>query len=378
MALALKLERPGEIKLTDFPYTKPRENAVILKVEMCGICGTDKHSFRGENIQYGNRPLTYPIIPGHEIVGKIHEIGPREQPLIDYDGQILKEGDRVVILPNIGCGKCYYCKHGFPPYFCPNTVDYGNQLNCENPPYLFGGWAEYMYLLPRTTFFKVPEQLPLELAVLTEPFAVAGSSLDKAKEFSNLTTEGFRFGDTVLIQGAGPIGLAHLIKAQMLGAGNTIILDKSDFRLALSKELGADYTFNINNLKINELLSNIRDITGGRGADIVIECTGSPEAFIEGLQFLRAGGMYLVVGIFVSKGLISFDPHKEILAKNARIIGIGGDDPNSYATSMKLMQKWNKFLSINKIVTHRFKLKDVNLAIEKAFDENSCKVVFET
>jgi len=376
VVLAAKIVGPGNLEVQDFPYTKPGPNAVTIKVEMCGICGTDKHTFRGENTQYGGRPVQYPIIPGHEILGKILEIGSREEPLTDYYGSPLREGDRVIVLPNIGCGKCYYCKHGFPPYFCPDTVDYGNLLNCNKPPYLFGGWAEVMYLLPGTTLFKAPDSMAPEIAVLTEVFAVT-ASLDKAKEFCTVANEGFRFGDTVLVQGAGPIGIAHLVKAQMLGAGRVIVVDKSDYRLALAKELGADYVFNIDELGLNKLLKSVMDITNGLGADVVVECAGVPEAIIQGLEFLRVGGMYVVVGIFVSLGEISFDPHRLILAKNARIIGIGGDEPTSYGPSMQLMAKWANFLPLNKIVTHRFKIADAKLAIQQALDLNSCKVVFE-
>lgn len=376
MVLAVKLAGPGNLRVEELPYTKPGPGAVTIKVEMCGICGTDKHSFRGENTQYGGKKLQYPIIPGHEILGRIMEIGPRDEPLQDYYGALLKEGDRVIVLPNIGCGKCYYCKHGFPPYYCPDTLDYGNLLNCASAPYLFGGWSEFMYLLPGTTLFKVPDGLAPEVAVLTEVFAVT-AGLDKAKEFSTVAAEGFRFGDTVLVQGAGPIGIAHLVKAQMLGAGRVIVVDKSDYRLQLAKAMGADHVFNIESLGFDKVLKGVRDITGGRGADVVAECAGLPEAVVQGLEFLRSGGMYLVVGIFVSMGDISFDPHRLILAKNARIIGLGGDEPTKYGPSMWLLKKWEKYLPLNRIVTHRFEISEAEQAMQQALDLNSCKVVFE-
>ncbi len=376
MVLAAKLVGPGNLLVQDFPYTKPSVDALTLKVEMCGICGTDKHTFRGENSQYGGKVLQYPIIPGHEILGRILEIGPRDEPLVDFYGSVLREGDRVVVLPNIGCGKCYFCKHGFPPYYCPDTLDYGNLLNCSKAPFLFGGWSEVMYLVPNTTLFKVPESIPPEIAVLTEVFAVT-ASLEKAKEFSTVSNEGFRFGDTVLVQGAGPIGMAHLVKAQMLGAGQVIVVDKSDYRLSLAKSLGADYVFNIEELGFEQVFKNILELTNGLGVDVAVECAGVPEAVVQGLEFLRVGGMYLVVGVFVSMGNISFDPHRLILAKNARIIGVGGDGSTSYGPSIKLLEKWSKILPLDKIVTHRFPISEAGAAIQQALDLNSCKVVFE-
>ncbi|MHB9093788.1 MAG: zinc-binding dehydrogenase [Eubacteriales bacterium] len=376
MVLAAKLVGPGELAVQDFPYTKPDANALTLRVEMCGICGTDKHTFKGEITQYGGKAIQYPTIPGHEILGRILEIGSRDEPLTDFNGSRLREGDRVVVLPNIGCGKCYFCNHGFPPYFCPDTLDYGNLLNCSEAPYLFGGWSEVMYLIPGTTLFKVPESMPPEIAVLTEVFAVT-ASLDKAKEFSTIGNEGFRFADTVLVQGAGPIGIAHLVKAQMLGAGQVIVIDKSDYRLSLAKKLGADHVLNIEVLGFEKVLKSVTEITNGLGADVAIECAGEPEAVVQGLEFLRTGGMYLVVGVFVAKGDISFDPHRLILAKNARIIGIGGDGLTSYGPSIKMLEKWARILPIKDIVTHRFHVSEAKAAIQQALDLNSCKVVFE-
>ena len=119
----------------------------------------------------------------------------------DFDGEPLRVGDRVVPAANITCGHCYYCKGDFPYYMCEHLEDYGNSLSAVRPPHLFGGWSEYMYILPGTYLYRVPDDLPSHIAVLTEVMAVT-AGLDKAKEFSS-PTEGLRFGDTVAIQGVG-------------------------------------------------------------------------------------------------------------------------------------------------------------------------------
>jgi L-iditol 2-dehydrogenase len=325
-------------------------------------------------VQYGGKPIEYPLIPGHEIVGRIFEIGPREEKLRDFYGSELHEGDRVVVLPNVAREEEYFSAHGFQPYMCPNVVDYGNQLNCKSPPYLFGGWSEIMYLLPGTKLFKVPDEVPSNLAVLAEPMAVT-AGLDKAKEFSSVNREGFRFGDTILIIGAGPIGLLHVIKARMLGADDIIAIDKSDYRLSIAKELSADFTFNISKTDADTLRKSVYDITDGRGADVVVEAAGTPEAFIQGLQFLRNGGFYIEVGNFVSAGKVNIDPHL-ILSRNARIIGVGGNEPTSYGPSMRMLLRWSKYLPTEKVISHRFPLKEVAKALKTSLSpENSSKVV---
>jgi L-iditol 2-dehydrogenase len=371
--LAAVISSPGRIELREFPYTPPDKNCVTLKVEMCGICGTDKHTFLGQNVQYGGKPIEYPVIPGHEIVGRILEIGPREEKLRDFYGSVLHEGDRVVVLPNISCKDDYFSAHGFPPYMCPDPIDYGNQLNCKSPPYLFGGWSEIMYLLPGTKLFKVPDEVPSNLAVLAEPMAVT-AGLDKAKEFSSVNREGFKFGDTILIIGAGPIGLLHVIKARMLGADDIIVLDKSDYRLSIAKELSADFIFNVTMTAADTLRKSVYDITDGRGADVVVEAAGTPEAFIQGLQLLRNGGFYIEVGNFVSAGKVNIDPHL-ILSKNARIIGIGGDEATSYGPSMRMLMRWSRYLPIERIISHRFPLKEVTEALQISLSLESSKIV---
>ena len=166
-------ERPGRIALQQFPLPEPEPGAVLMKVHYSGICGTDKHTFRGESKQYAGTPherdLTYPLICGHENVGEVVAIGGN---VLDSEGRALKVGDRIVPGANVACGDCHFCRNGYPYYMCERMEDYGNSLHCGPAPHLFGGWAEYMYLLPRTPIFRVPDDLPDSVAVLTEIMAV--------------------------------------------------------------------------------------------------------------------------------------------------------------------------------------------------------------
>lgn len=368
---------PWSIEVRTFPMPDVEAGALLVRMEMSGICGTDKHTFQGHTGQYAGtqheRRIPFPIIPGHENVGRITQIGsPGERPL-DFYGAPLQEGDRVVIAPNLVCGRCYYCRHGFEYYYCAQLQDYGNSLSCAEPPHLLGGWAEYMVVLPGSYVFKVPEDLPTEIAVLTEEMAVT-TGLDKAKQFSAVDHEGFRFGDTVVVQGVGPLGLCHVIKARMLGAGNIIVIDRSAFRLAMALELGADHALNLTMTHEQGRLDAIRELTGGRGADLVVECAGVPEAVPEGLGLLRPGGFYIESGNFADMGTVPISPHL-LCAKNVRIVGVNGEAATAYGPSMEALGRYRRHYPLHKVVTHRFAVEEAEAALKVAMTDDCMKVV---
>src|SRR5205807_2357881 len=167
------MTEPGRIEVETFARPDPEPGAVLMEVVYSGVCGTDKHTFRGETIQYAGTPherrLEYPLICGHENVGVVVETGGE---VLASDGSPLRAGDRIVPGANVACGRCWFCREGFPYYACERLEDYGNSLNAARPPHLLRGWAELMYLLPGTPLFRVPDELPSEVAVLTEVMAV--------------------------------------------------------------------------------------------------------------------------------------------------------------------------------------------------------------
>jgi L-iditol 2-dehydrogenase len=360
-----------------FPLPEPEPGAVLIQMEMSGICGTDKHTFSGFTSQYAGteheRTIPFPVIPGHENVGRIAAIGSPAEPLLDFTGQPLQECDRVVIAPNLVCGQCYYCRHGFEYYYCAHLQDYGNSLSAAKPPHLFGGWADYLYALPGSYLFKVPDDLPTEIAVLTELMAVT-TGLDKAKQFSAVDCEGFRFGDTVVVQGVGPLGLCHVIKARMLGAGNIIAIDRSALRLQMALELGADFALNLVETDARQRLEAVRGWTGGRGADVVAECAGVPEAVPEGLNLLRPGGFYIECGNFSDLGSVAINPHL-LCSKNIRLIGINGEAATAYAPSLQALRRYRRHYPLDKFVTHRYPVEQAETALRHALTDECMKVV---
>ena len=373
--LAATLVKPGKYEIREYPLPEPAAGCVLIRMEMSGICGTDKHTFQGYTTQYGGRQLEFPIIQGHENVGTIAAIG-GDGKYADFEGAALREGDRVVVGANVACGECYYCRHDFPYYCCEKATDYGNNLSAKNPPHLFGGWAQYMYVVPGSFLVKVPDELPSEVAVLTEIFAVS-VGLDRAKQMSAFPNESFRFDDTVVVLGVGPLGMCFLMKARMLGAGTIIAVDKSEYRLNFAKRLGADCAVNAGSTSKEDRLQMVKDLTRGRGADMVIECAGVPEAVPEALEMLRVGGLLVEAGNFSDLGEVPISPHRHICAKNARILGVGGEEPAAYGPSMRQMARYMKNYPLREFVTHRYGLRDVDAAMRKSVEAESMKVVLE-
>jgi len=377
--LAATLVEPGRYELREYPLPEPAPECVLIKIEVSGICGTDKHTYQGYTGQYGGngtpRQVPFPIIQGHENVGTIAAIG-GDGRAVDFEGIPLKVGDRVIVGPNVSCGTCYYCRHDFPYYCCENTVDYGNNISAKNPPHLFGGWSQYLYVVPGSFLVRVPDNLASEIAVLTEVMAVT-VGLDRAKQISAFPNESFRFDDTVVVLGTGPLGMCFVMKARMLGAGTIIAVDLSEYRLEFARKLGADRVINASGSTTGERLSVIRDLTNGRGADVVVECAGVPEAVLEGLEMLRLGGLLVEAGNFSDMGEIRISPHRHLCAKNVRILGVGGDEPAAYGPSMRQMARFTRHYPLQEFVTHRFPLKDVELAMQKSMAADSMKVVID-
>jgi threonine dehydrogenase-like Zn-dependent dehydrogenase len=203
------------------------------------------------------------------------------------------------------------------------------------------------------------------------------AGLDRAKQISAFPNESFRFDDSVVVLGVGPLGICFLMKARMLGAGTIIAVDLSEYRLDFAKKLGADHVINAGQTTTYERLQMIRDLTYSRGADVVIECAGVPTAVPEALEMLRLGGLLVEAGNFSDMGEITISPHRHICAKNVRILGVGGEEPAAYGPSMRQMARYMRHYPLREFVTHRFGLKQVETAIKKSMTQESMKVVID-
>jgi L-iditol 2-dehydrogenase len=318
--------------------------------------------------------MVFPSVHGHENSGIIVEMN-GDGSAIEYSGKPLKVGDRVTNCPNVICGECWYCRsvHGYP--YCAKHQGIGMTYPADRFPYIVGGWSEYMYLPPKAWVYKVPEYLPIELASMSELMVVA-ALLDRAKEYAAYAGKGFHFGDTVVVQGAGPVGMMMLVKARMLGAGKVIALDTSPVKLDLAKEFGADMGIDITGMADADLVAAIRDQTEGRGADVVVETVGQPDVVKVGLEMLRRGGTYLETGNFADTGNVTLNVHRHIAAKNVLIYGNSNHPHDGYYAAMDMMYRHRKTFPFEKLITHRFPLTQAQEALETSLEPEALKVVF--
>jgi L-iditol 2-dehydrogenase len=375
---AAVLVAPGRYEVQAFPRPSLADGALLMQVEMSGICGTDKHTFLGETKQYAGTPAEtntpFPIIQGHENVGVIAEISPRSADRIEFYGRGLAVGDRITMCPDVVCGRCYPCTHVMGYVWCDNSQCYGNSFTSAEPPHLLGGWAEYMYLRPDTFVYKVPSGLSPRVAVLAELMACT-ASLDKVKEFSSYAMEGFNSGDTVVIIGSGPLGLLHVAKTDMMGAGQIIASDLSPYRLAWARRCGADEVLDVSSTTAEERLEQVRELTAGRGADVVLQhMANTAQSFLEGIEMVKRGGMMVEMGNFVDTGDININVHRHICSKNIRLLGLTNHPSTGYGPALRLLERYADRYPFEEMVTHEFGLDQVETAMRTSMSPDRMKV----
>ncbi len=264
---------PGaEPVMREVPWPKVPPKGALIQIGACGVCGTDQHILKG----HWPKPLPWPFTLGHELAGVIVEIGFELKS--DHMGKPIGVGSKLMLPPLMPCGFCDWCKR-YPEQSnkCPQPVYYGRYLGFDRPPHLWGGWAEYVYVdlgeLPGTKIYKLPDDMSLLLGSLSEPLTSCIRGFNRA-----IKAGGFTWGDTVVIQGTGPIGILAIAAAQEMGAGRVIAVGAPESpRLALAREFGAEATVDIEqHTTADARIEAVRDIVGGWGADVVMDCSGHP------------------------------------------------------------------------------------------------------
>jgi threonine dehydrogenase-like Zn-dependent dehydrogenase len=255
-------------------------------------------------------------------------------------GKPLRVGSKVMLPPLMPCGFCDWCKH-YPEQAnkCPTPVYYGRYLGFEKPPHLWGGWAEYVYVdlgeLPGTKIYKLPDDMSLLLGSLSEPLTSCIRAFNRA-----IRAGGFKWNDTVVIQGTGPIGILAVAAAQEMGAGRVVAVGAPEEpRLKLARAFGAVATVDIEEHRTAESrIRAVRDIVGGYGADLVMDCSGHPSAGPEGIEFLRDGGTYVEMGQFTDAGSIETSWHR-ICAKDINVLGSWAFTANDLPLGVDMLYK---------------------------------------
>lgn len=369
---AVVMKGPGQMELREFPRPKAEEGAMLVRMVAAGICGTDRHMLEGCLV------VNFPIIPGHENVGIIEEIG-GSRAKADAEGKPVKVGDLIIWDSGFyTCGECYYCKwlpSNYGLAFCEKGRSYGFE-NCDLPPHLLGGWAEYIYLYPGTWCYKLPDNLTVEQAVLVDVLASV-NGVERAVFHASWLNMGLGLGRTVVIQGAGAVGIMAAVKAQLLGATRVIMVGGPAHRLAMAKEFGVDETIDIARLRESvERVEAIKELTGGLGADLVVECAGVASAVPEGLEMLRRGGVYVEIGNFTNTGSTTLNPYEHICHKEVTIIGQWGYTSHQYRKDLALLSRHAVRFPFEKLVTHRFALWQYEEALEVVKREECIKAIF--
>lgn len=353
-----KFNAPLEVQ--SFPLPASLEmGAALVRTEMAGICGTDVHLWKGES------PISLPVILGHETVGIIEQLGQSLDK--DWTGQPLRRGDRVVWNSATSCGRCYYCSEKRQPTRCPHRRAYGIGYRCDEPPHLLGGYAEFHYLCPGTTLFKLPATLATE--------AVIGAGCALITAIHGIERTGIAWRDTVVVQGSGPVGIAALAVARSAGAGRIIVIGAPAARLDMARRFGADETIDIGSVtKPSDRIAAVRDLTTGYGADVVIECVGHPSAVVEGMEMCREGGKYLVLGHYCNAGTVEFNPHV-ITRKQLQIFGSWSSEPRHLKAAIDFLSHTQEQFPFASMVTHRFSIEDTNDALQATASWQSAKSV---
>jgi threonine dehydrogenase-like Zn-dependent dehydrogenase len=320
--------------IREVPRPRVPRKAALIQVGACGVCGTDLHILKGR----WPKPLPWPFTLGHEIGGVIVEKGP--DLAADFMGEPLEVGSKVMIPPLMPCGSCHYCLH-YPETAnkCLTPVYYGRYLGFEKPPHLWGGWAEHVYVdleeLPGTKIYKLPDDMPLRLGALSEPLTSCIRAFNRA-----VRAGGFRWGDTVVIQGSGPIGILAVAAAREMGAGRVVCVGAPEApRLALARRFGAEATVDIEAHRTpEERVRAVREVVGGFGADLVMDCSGHPSAGPEGVEMLRDGGTYVEMGQFTDAGPVMTNWHR-LCTKDVTLLGSWAFTANDLALGVRMLDR---------------------------------------
>lgn len=330
------------------PVPEVGDDDILIKVEACGVCAGDIKASHGTSRFWGGDGMPGfckpPFIPGHEFFGRVAAVGKNKAS--EY-----KVGDRVISEQIVPCGECYYCKRGMYWLCDPHDV-YGFKN------YLNGGMAEYALLPKGSINYKVPEDMPVEKAVLIEPLACSLHGVQQA----NATKD-----DVVVLAGAGALGLGMVNALRLIGVKKLIVLDLIDARLELAKKYGADVVLNP---KKCDLLKEIQDMTEGVGCDIYIEATGHPASVQQGLDIIRKGGRFVEFSVMSGPSTIDWS-----IIGDAKEITIVGSQLSPYCYEPVIKYLDSGEFNTEGMITHQFSVEQWEEAYKTAQTLDALKVI---
>ncbi len=339
---------PGDYRLEEVDVPTAGTGEILVKVEACGICAGDIKSFGGAVSFWGDdtQPayIKAPMIPGHEFVARIVKLGGGVEKF--------EVGDRIISEQIVPCWDCRFCNGG-QYWMCRKHDVYGFQMNVN------GGMAEYMKFPKEAINYKVPEDLPIEKAVLIEPYACSMHAVERAK---------ITLGDVVVIAGAGTLGLGMIGAAKKSGAETLIVLDMFEDRLALAKEFGADIVLNPSKVDVN---SEVKALTEGYGCDVYIEATGHPKSVEQGLMMIRNLGRFVEFSVFKDPVTVDWS-----IISDRKELDIAGAHLSPYCYPRVIKGIADGSLPSDGVVTHTLPLEKFMEGFELVMSgKNALKVV---
>ena len=337
-----------KFELKEYPMPEVGDDDILVKVEGCGVCGTDAHEFKRD--PFGLIPVSL----GHECTGEVVKVGKNVKN--DSAGKPLGVGDKVVT--------CMIFKDN------PDITMYDlNKQNVggadvygllpDDDIHLNGWFSDYILVRGGSTVFNVSD-LDLDSRILIEPCAVLIHAVERAK-----TTGILRFNSRVVVQGCGPIGLICIAILRTMGIENIVAVDGEEKRLSFAKEMGADNTVNFKDHKgIEALAGAVKDAFGGYEADFAFQCTGSPVAHSNIYKFIRNGGGLCELGFFINGGDATINPHFDICAKEITTVGSWVYTLRDYATTFDFLKRAKAIgIPLEKLITHKYPLEQINEAL---------------
>lgn len=349
---AAVLTGPQRIEVDRFAIPETGDDDAMLRIEACGGCGSDIGPYLKGGGGEGSLTMKTPLILGHEIVGRVENLGSRAA-----ERWGVEEGDRVIIERWIPCGHCEMCYAGNYRKCVREVNGYGlfyGGTSTNVTPSLWGGFADYLYLHPDSVVYKVSDSVPAELYPLFTPLSNGISWLQ--------TSGGAGVGSTVLIQGPGPAGLGAVIAARAAGARQVIVtgLERDSERLSMATEMGATHTIAADQENVAE---RVADITGGRMADVVLEATSGPstEPVGQALELAAEGGTVVLAGMHGDNPASNLVTDK-IVSRTLTVKGVWGRHREAVFAAIALIESGE--YPLEKLCTHTFSLEAAGEAME--------------
>jgi threonine dehydrogenase-like Zn-dependent dehydrogenase len=348
-------KQPIQMREFEIPPLAPGE--VLVRITAAGVCGSDLHQAGGEDPR---TPL--PIILGHEGVGEVVEIRGSKA---DVDGRPLRAGQAVLWNRGVVCGECFWCTRG-EHHMCPKRFVYGIHRSTDVPPHVNGCYSRHLVLDARTDIFSI-DDVPAEHHATLVTASCSGSTA--AHAFDTLPP---REGEAVVIMGTGPLGCWTAALARECGADPVIAVSRSEGRLEASRRFGVTHTISVKGTTAEDRKAFVRDLTGGRGADVVFEMVGKPDVVREGLGLVRAGGRFITAGFGQPGGTMEFDPFWDLTRPDLKAIGVWVSHTRHTKRALLLVKK--RLADFATMVSHRLPLDQVNHAHEMMRTGQAMKV----